>query len=115
MKTLNIENEFEHLKFVNYLESNFIETVCVTEHSYGLRAIDSSFEDELIELISNDLVSHGELKFLINNFRIYSAVYKTSKPFEFANNFAEELGVCINKAIAKLAKKHGGYKAICVQ
>jgi hypothetical protein len=115
MKTLNIENDFEDLKLVNYLESNFIETDCVTEHSYSIKGIDSSYEYELFELISDDLVSHGELKFLINNFRIYSAVYETSKQFEFEIQFAEELGECINKAIAELAKKYGGYKTICTQ
>lgn len=105
MSTVMIETEFETKKLVSYSDSTAI-------HNYGIKGISIVYKDELDDLISEGLCGNGYVSLSCYGHRIYGAVYETTDSYEFDDDTAYDVGSVINKAIAKLALKHGGYDAI---
>ncbi len=105
METIMLEVEAEVRQVVSYSESN-------VTHSYSIKNINAVYKDELEELISDSICGNGCVSLNCYNFRLYSAVYETTDSYEFDEDTALDIGKAINKAIATLAFKHGGYDAI---
>lgn len=105
MSKVMLDVEFEAKQLVSYSDSTAI-------HSYGIKGISNVYKEELDELISDGLCGNGYVSLSCYGHRIYGAVYETTDSYEFDEDTANDVGSIINKAIAKLALKHGGYDAI---
>lgn len=105
MEKVMLEVEFEAKNLVSYSDSTAV-------HNYGIKGISVVYKEELDDLISEEICGNGYVSTSCYGHRIYGAVYETTDSYEFDEDTAYDISNVINKAIAKLALKHGGYDAI---
>jgi hypothetical protein len=107
MEKMKLEVEFDVEELVSYSNST-------VRHCFGIKNINAIYKDELDELINEELCSNGYISFNCYGERLWGAVFESTDSEEFDEDTAYNLREDINKAIAKLALKHGGYEAIKV-
>ena len=83
-----------------------------TTHNFDLLDMSIDYKKELEELLSEENVGNGEFRAYGCNNRLMGITYETTDSYEFCEVFAEELAGLIADAVAVLASRNGGYRAL---